>query len=598
MEPRNDRPENLPPNDPGVARAILNDFENLRQNLIPQLTRDIARLQAEKHRLMDDIENIQTRARQLRSSPGTPSASEPTAEQQQWAQQMAGVLAARLQEQLSQQLGQISDNRALGANSTRSAWSPGSPGSTNNEQFLASLDNNLAQTVTGLNRELSNQQSSLSQQLVRIQNLQQQGEVLLEALVNRLSDQLQTEARATGDETQTGDAFRESDRLDGEIAQALLERGAESPSTGDRPNIVPPEVKPEPQPPTAPPQPSATKSPVSAFAGILFALAAAAVLSLFNVSVRVILSDAYQIFGVWDWGGIISPSFGNSILILFIRMIVVVLLMPILASQLYPAIWRDLRQFWRGGDRTLKRQVVGSGFSLFLSQIFIYMAIGRIATAVAITLFFVFPIITVLASWALFGDRPSTSRLGIMAIIFVGGIVAVPDFLSVFSSEGTATDSNLTAGILAALAAGVTFAGYILLTQMCTKKLHPIPFSLANFTTIFVLSLIGLLIAIPANFGVKVDPGQGTNLLWGGIWLGVLTLGSYLLNNFAIRNAGASLASIIGATGPVLTALFAFLIIQEQLGGPQIFGMVLVTLGVVALSLERMFQGRRNASAK
>lgn len=78
-------------------------------------------------------------------------------------------------------------------------------------------------------------------------------------------------------------------------------------------------------------------------------------------------------------------------------------------------------------------------------------------------------------------------------------------------------------------------------------------------------------------------------LFWSGIWLGLLTLISYVLNNFAIRYAGASLASIIGATGPVMTALFGFFLIGEQLAGNQIFGMLVVTAGVVALSLERMF---------
>ena len=73
------------------------------------------------------------------------------------------------------------------------------------------------------------------------------------------------------------------------------------------------------------------------------------------------------------------------------------------------------------------------------------------------------------------------------------------------------------------------------------------------------------------------------------LWLGLLTLVSYVLNNFAIRYAGASLASIVGASGPVLTGIFAAIAIGESLTGQQIFGMFIVTFGVVALSLERMF---------
>ena len=78
--------------------------------------------------------------------------------------------------------------------------------------------------------------------------------------------------------------------------------------------------------------------------------------------------------------------------------------------------------------------------------------------------------------------------------------------------------------------------------------------------------------------------------------MGVLTLSSYLLNNFAIRSAGASLASIIGTTGPALTALFAFWIIGEAIKQQQIYGMALVILGVGAMSIERMIGSKRKST--
>ena len=56
----------------------------------------------------------------------------------------------------------------------------------------------------------------------------------------------------------------------------------------------------------------------------------------------------------------------------------------------------------------------------------------------------------------------------------------------------------------------------------------------------------------------------------------------------------AARASLLGATVPALTALLAWAILQKTLQVQQIFGLVLITLGVVALSLE---QWRRQAKA-
>jgi drug/metabolite transporter (DMT)-like permease len=232
--------------------------------------------------------------------------------------------------------------------------------------------------------------------------------------------------------------------------------------------------------------------------------------------------------------------------------------------------------------------VVGSGFFLFLSQVCIYIAIGEIPTGIAITIFFVYPIITVLASWGLFGDRPSLIRVGAMIAILIGGVLSLPNFLG-----GAA--GNTGVGVIAALGAGIAFAGYVLFTQIAAGKLHPIPFSLVNFASIFVFCALSLMF-LPDNLGLDVNPNLWTGIIVGGVILGVLTLLSYLLNNFAIRSAGAALASIIGTSGPALTALFAFLIIGEALTLQQIGGMGLVILGVGTMSVERMLVPKKKVS--
>ena len=76
-------------------------------------------------------------------------------------------------------------------------------------------------------------------------------------------------------------------------------------------------------------------------------------------------------------------------------MIIVVAVMAFMASFLYPRTWSDVRKFSRSGDRDLWLKVIGSGFFLFLSQVLIYIAFGNLSAGVALTIFFIFPSVTV-----------------------------------------------------------------------------------------------------------------------------------------------------------------------------------------------------------
>ncbi|WP_170188531.1 DMT family transporter [Geitlerinema sp. P-1104] len=566
-----------------VLTELTQDLKHLQQDLIVQLTRDVSRLQAEKTRLLDDINQLQTRYQQLSPSQPPPALNESDSDRQVWVQQLAQLVAASLEERLSARVEELAA-RQLPPSRPLGALDEG-------DRLRDSVDTRFHQTYQSLSRELTNYRSDLSQSLHQLDNLQQQGEALLDTLVSRLSHELRDEAQGIPP-TSAPAAYRNGATESVSPAPAQPSAPSEDNSHVPTPPVPTPEaleseIKANEQadlnevPPPPPPKPASQVQ-----TGLILALLYSAVLSLFNVSIRVILNES-NILGLFSWGGIISPSLGNSMLILFMRMVVVVVLMPLLAAQLYPQWWEELQNFQKPENRRLQYQVIGSGAALFVSQVLIYIALGNIPAGVAITLFFIFPIVTVLGAWFLFGARPTVTRAVIMGVILVGGISAVPGIGDVLSG-GLAGD-GLLLGSLTALGSGITFAGYVLLTQIASKQLHPISFSFANFVCVFVFSFVGLVIVERLDETMSLPTQHLAGLFWSGLWLGLLTLISYVLNNFAIRYAGASLASIIGATGPVMTALFGFFFIGEQLAGNQIFGMLVVTAGVVALSLERMF---------
>ncbi|WP_416675085.1 hypothetical protein [Egbenema bharatensis] len=61
------------------------------------------------------------------------------------------------------------------------------------QRLLASIDETVNRAFTSLNHDLSSYQSALSQQINRMHDLGQQGEAILEVLVGRISQQLQSD---------------------------------------------------------------------------------------------------------------------------------------------------------------------------------------------------------------------------------------------------------------------------------------------------------------------------------------------------------------------------------------------------------------------
>ncbi|MHC5767937.1 MAG: EamA family transporter [Nostoc sp.] len=326
--------------------------------------------------------------------------------------------------------------------------------------------------------------------------------------------------------------------------------------------------------------------------GFLLIVLSAVVSSLYNVAIKVIFHEGSQIFGVLEVEQLLPPTLGNTLLILTLRFMVVVPLMVLLSPILHPRLWQDfetLSASVRGNPtpaNTATKQIlvlsIVSGCFLFLSQVLIYIAIAQVPTGMAIALFFIYPMVSGLFSWFLFRDRPTLFRIAAIAAICCGELL-------VLGGSPSIGIGNTSMGSSTAILSGVAFAAYIILTRVCASKLHPVTFTLINFTTMLLLSFICLMLPLPSNWNlVVVDPTKMLELVLSAFILGVLTLAGYLLNNVGISKLGASRSALIGGSIPVLTVIFAGLIIQENLDIVQILGVLFVTFGAAAFSFETM----------
>lgn len=609
--------------------TIRKDLKDFQQDLVAQLTQEVGRLQSERVQLLSDIAQLR-QEKDLLNEQQQPSLSrQQIAQQQLWAKQLAQALATRLYQLLAEKIQH--DQQVTPGQTYRQLYGTsiarGEAGQ-GTEQSLASLDTAVNHTLSSLKHDLDSYHSSLAQQISRMQSLEHQGEAILDALVSRLNHQLQTSSTSAPSPLQgytdapgygiqqstgfSGGGYTVPDRsnlLGYSSGQSIsptpnptsypLENGASSAAQSPdstAANSANGAIAPPASMGTAPAPADITHeqdrphslqnwfNQISAFQrGLILILLSTMALSLHNVVVGIIGNES-SIFNIWLTGGFISlNSLDSSLLILWLRMIVVMPLMALISSVLHPPTWDDIKTFAVSKNRTLLRNVIGSGIFLFLSQVLIYIAIGQIGPGVAVTILFMYPIMTVPMAWFLFGDRPTKLRVLVMAGICTGVI------LTAWPNLGGANISWL--GIGTAMLAGVAFACYLISMQLSFRRMHPVPVSVIQFFTIFSLTSI-ILLMHPAN----VEPQNPIGLITGGVILGTLTLVGYLLNNFGVRFMGAARASIVASSGPVLTALLAFVITpgpKTQLQIIQILGILTVTLGVTALALERLWMQRK-----
>ncbi|PZV09597.1 MAG: EamA family transporter, partial [Leptolyngbya sp.] len=176
-------------------RVLGHDLDTLRHQVSGYLSEDIAQLQAKKQRLMADIEALegdfealQAQHQQLQTTYAEGLSQQQIAQQQAWAKRLAIALATHLQGRLETALTTAQPNALQAA-----PYEAAIPPLANASQRLAALDATIQNTLASLQQDLTSYQSTISQQLNRMQSVEQQGEAILEALVARLSQQLQNQ---------------------------------------------------------------------------------------------------------------------------------------------------------------------------------------------------------------------------------------------------------------------------------------------------------------------------------------------------------------------------------------------------------------------
>lgn len=564
-----------------LLEAITGDLQRLQQNLSSQLSEDIQQLQARRAKLMADIEalesdyeQLQEQVQDLKQNQEAALSQQQLAQQQLWAKRLAQALATHLHTRLSEPHVNIAYGQSIDA-------------FPQTNQALTALDQSLTALLHSLQQDLNSYQSSLSQQISRMHSMETQGEAILEALVNRLSQQLQTQM------VQPKVAAAQNGH--GRIGLPEFHASMETPTfpkTGQRRLARSRESNFERSPMPLQKAPAIPRSNLQK--GLLLVILSTLALSIHNILVSIIGSGA-QILGEFSVSRIFPLNIPNSLMLLWLRMVVVLPLLALVAGRMYPNIWSDIRQFFRGEDRRPALQVIASGGFLFLSQVLIYKAIFDIGPGIAVTLLFVYPLVKSPLDWFLFGEQFTPLHLVVMFVVSMGIVFsALPQ---VSANMDLAARNPSAWGVGAALLSSGAYALYLISMRLGSRRIHPVPLSFLQFSTIFMLTSILLI----AGSIVGIEPSQPVSpsgVYLAGLMLGGLTVIGYVFNNVAVQYFGAAQASIVAASGPMVTAILATIIIpgeQSALQFIQWVGIALITLGALFLSLESLKRQRRQS---
>ena len=206
-----------------------------------------------------------------------------------------------------------------------------------------------------------------------------------------------------------------------------------------------------------------------------------------------------------------------------------------------------------------------------VTSITLLLGYANIASGIASTINFMYPIVVALCMMLFFGERKSlVNIISILISIFGVYLLASGDGLKV---EGGNTALGLACSIISAF----SFAAYyILMKQVKADKIEVVKFT----TWIMLLSAVYFIIC-----GFIFD-GRITLVsdirLWG--LIAGLGLWSTMVSNFtgvkAVRRIGPTMTSILGALQPLTAVVLGVLFLDEHLGVRTIAGISIIMVTV------------------
>jgi len=182
------------------------------------------------------------------------------------------------------------------------------------------------------------------------------------------------------------------------------------------------------------------------------------------------------------------------------------------------------------------------------------------------------PVLGALAAWLLFRQRIAAHRYGAIALIFVANFIMTGD---------TVLAVGQPVGIGLLLIAAVCYTGHMTGIRLWRMTWQDV---VVIVPTVNVLLFTPLWLVLPSNLARASLHDIAVQAIYQGIIVNVIAL---VCVAYAIRHLGTITVSLFMSFVPVTTALLAWAVLGEALGGWEIAGIIGCSAGLLLYGWER-----------
>jgi drug/metabolite transporter (DMT)-like permease len=238
------------------------------------------------------------------------------------------------------------------------------------------------------------------------------------------------------------------------------------------------------------------------------------------------------------------------------------------------ALWRR-RPRPTGRDTRLS---IALGLATLAATVCLFAGFAVASPGLVTLLFYVYPLITTVAAFAIFGEELTRWRLGLLVVGTLGIVLTVG-----------IPDAGTIDGIAWGLGAGVCVSVFILGGRYVMAR------SVDSFQFVAMAFASAALALAPVALIVGIDWPQGEAMAHAVSLVVVSTVVPMLLFYFAVRRIGAGGASRLATIEPVTAVLLSYFVLGDAVAASQIIGGTLVVGAVVLLATPEGALRRRYA---
>lgn len=249
-----------------------------------------------------------------------------------------------------------------------------------------------------------------------------------------------------------------------------------------------------------------------------------------------------------------------------------------------PFAWPYIRRDWHNALKSWKRLLLIATTGISAFNTFLYVAVQTTSAVNVGLISSIFPVTIALFSWLILRIRLNGLQVTGMLICFFGVIVVIlrGDFSTVTNLVFVEGDLWMIAGV-------------------CCGALYPVLLhdrpDIHSFSLLSLLIILGAIVSFPLFL---LDLAQGRTIETNNdVYLGLVYISvfpsilSYMCWNRGIELIGANRAGLFLNLVPILTALLAYVFIDEIFSTYHLAGLLLVISGMILFNLRNLFNGRK-----